>query len=53
MLYEVITMQRSWRDFRHAVELVRNGYIGEIKEINVSIGEPIKQCSLPVQETLV
>src|SRR5512145_3513002 len=40
-------MQRSWRDFRHAVELVRNGYIGDIKEINVHVGEPVKQCSLP------
>jgi predicted dehydrogenase len=43
-------MQRSWRDFRHAVELVRNGYIGDIKEINVSVGEPVKQCDLPTEE---
>jgi predicted dehydrogenase len=46
-VFQTGNMQRSWRDFRHAVELVRNGYIGEIKEINVSIGEPIKQCDLP------
>jgi len=50
-VFQTGNMQRSWRDFRHAVELVQNGYIGEIKEINVSIGEPVKQCSLPVQET--
>jgi len=50
-VFQTGNMQRSWRDFRHAVELVRNGYIGDIKEINVSIGEPIQQCSLPVQET--
>jgi len=49
-VFQTGNMQRSWRDFRHAVELVRNGYIGEIKEINVSIGEPIQQCSLPVEE---
>ncbi len=49
-VFQTGNMQRSWRDFRHAVELVRNGYIGEIKEINVSIGEPVKQCDLPTQE---
>ncbi len=48
-VFQTGNMQRSWRDFRHAVELVRNGYIGEIKEINVSVGEPIKQCDLPTQ----
>jgi len=42
-------MQRSWRDFRHACELVYNGYIGEINEINVSVGEPVKQCDLPTE----
>lgn len=47
-VFQTGNMQRSWRDFRHAVELVRNGYIGEIKEVNVSVGEPVKQCSLPV-----
>ncbi|MFR8359612.1 MAG: Gfo/Idh/MocA family protein [Parabacteroides sp.] len=37
---QVGNMQRSWRNFRHACELVRNGYIGEIKEVKVSIGPP-------------
>jgi predicted dehydrogenase len=49
-VFQTGNMQRSWRDFRHAVELVRNGYIGEIKEINVHVGEPVKQCSLPALE---
>jgi predicted dehydrogenase len=49
-VFQTGNMQRSWRDFRHAVELVRNGYIGEIKEINVHVGEPVKQCSLPSME---
>ena len=48
-VFQTGNMQRSWRDFRHAVELARNGYIGEITEINVSVGEPIKQCDLPTQ----
>jgi len=54
-IFQTGNMQRSWRNFRHAVELVRNGYIGEVKEINVSVGEPVKQCdlpTLPVPETL-
>src|SRR5690606_27693836 len=34
------SMQRSWKDFRHASELITNGYIGDIKEVNVSVGEP-------------
>lgn len=49
-VFQTGNMQRSWRDFRHAVELVRNGYIGDIKEINVSVGEPVKQCDLPTED---
>jgi len=49
-VFQTGNMQRSWRDFRHAVELVRNGYIGEVREINVSVGEPVKQCDLPTQK---
>jgi predicted dehydrogenase len=37
---QVGNMQRSWRNFRHACELVRNGYIGQIREIKVSVGVP-------------
>lgn len=48
-VFQTGNMQRSWRDFRQTVELVRNGYIGEITEINVSVGEPVKQCDLPSQ----
>lgn len=49
-VFQTGNMQRSWRDFRHACELVYNGYVGEIKEINVSVGEPVKQCDLPTEE---
>jgi predicted dehydrogenase len=31
------SMQRSMYTFRHAVELVRNGYIGQLKHIQVSL----------------
>ena len=49
-VFQTGNMQRSWRDFRHAVELVRNGYIGDIKEVNVSVGEPVKQCDIPTEK---
>ena len=43
------SMQRSWKNFRHAAELVRNGYIGNIKEVIVSVGEAAIPCDLPEQ----
>jgi predicted dehydrogenase len=43
-------MQRSWKNFRHACELVRNGYIGAIKEVLVNVGDPAIACDLG-QET--
>ncbi len=46
---QVGNMQRSWRNFRHACELVRNGYIGEIKEVKVSVGPPPVKYNLPTQ----
>ena len=44
------SMQRSQHNFRHAADLIRNGYIGDIKEVNVSIGEPVVECDLPSME---
>jgi len=49
-VFQTGNMQRSWQDFRQAVELVMNGYIGKIQEINISVGEPVKQCDLPTEE---
>ncbi|MFM7092635.1 MAG: Gfo/Idh/MocA family protein, partial [Bacteroidota bacterium] len=40
------SMQRSWKNFRHACELVRNGYIGAIKEVLVNVGDPAIACDL-------
>ena len=49
-VFQTGNMQRSWRDFRHACEMVYNGYIGEVKEINVSVGDPVMACELPAVE---
>jgi predicted dehydrogenase len=49
-VFQTGNMQRSWRNFRHACEMVSNGYIGQIKEINVSVGDPVMACELPAKE---
>ena len=43
------SMQRSWENFRKACELVRNGYLGPIKEVLVNVGEAGLPCDLPEQ----
>ena len=48
-VFQTGNMQRSWRDFRHASEMVYNGYIGEVNEINVSVGDPVMACELPAE----
>lgn len=45
------SMQRSRPEFRQTVELVRNGLIGDIKNIKVSIGGPPVPYNLP-EETV-
>jgi predicted dehydrogenase len=50
-VFQTGSMQRSDTKFRHACELVRNGYIGEIKKIVVNIGGPPEECDLPAMET--
>ncbi|GAB3658797.1 Gfo/Idh/MocA family oxidoreductase [Echinicola sediminis] len=44
------SMQRSWESFRKACELVRNGYLGEIKQVLVQVGSPSRPYDLK-QET--
>lgn len=41
------SMQRSWKEFRQAVEIVHNGFIGEIKSIKVNVGPPPVAYDLP------
>jgi predicted dehydrogenase len=48
-VFQTGNMQRSWKEFRQAVELVRNGYIGEISNIKVNIGPPPIPYTLPEQ----
>jgi len=48
-VFQTGNMQRSWRNFRHACEMVSNGYIGEIETINVSVGDPVMACELPAE----
>ncbi|MGI9242952.1 MAG: Gfo/Idh/MocA family oxidoreductase, partial [Verrucomicrobiales bacterium] len=44
------SMQRSMSEFRVAAELVRNGIIGDIKNVDVSFGDPGKPCDLETEE---
>jgi len=47
-IFQTGTQQRSWREFRVACELVRNGYIGGIKSITVNVGgPPAWSCNAP------
>lgn len=44
------SMQRSSSEFRIACELVRNGVIGDIKNVDVSFGDPGKPCDLETED---
>jgi predicted dehydrogenase len=46
-VFQTGSQQRSESNFRFACELVRNGYIGELKKVNVGIGEPSVDKYLP------
>lgn len=48
-IFQTGSMQRSWPEFRQAVELVRNGYIGAITGIKVNVGPPPIVYDLPEQ----
>jgi len=48
-VFQTGSMQRSWPEFRHTAELVRNGYIGDIKSIKVNVGPPPKAYDLPTE----
>ena len=48
-VFQTGSMQRSWDEFRQAVELVRNGYIGDIKSVKVNVGPPPGPYDLPAE----
>ena len=48
-IFQTGTQQRSDYKFRFACELVRNGYIGELKHITVNVGGPPMECNLPAE----
>jgi predicted dehydrogenase len=48
-VFQTGSMQRSWPEFRQAVEIIRNGFIGEIKSIKVNVGPPAITYDLPEQ----
>jgi predicted dehydrogenase len=48
-IFQTGSMQRSSPEFRQAVELVRNGYIGEIKTVKVNVGPPPVAYNLPAE----
>ena len=43
------SMQRSTEDFRKACELVRNGYIGKIEKVLVTVGDPAMSYNLSAE----
>lgn len=54
-VFQTGSMQRSSKEFTHAVQLVRSGAIGDIKKVVVSVGGPPKEWDLqgePVPEGL-
>lgn len=48
-VFQTGSMQRSSKEFRIACELVRNGRIGKVTSVEVSIGGPGKPCDLPTE----
>lgn len=48
-VFQTGSMQRSWNEFRQAAELIRNGYIGEVKSVKVNVGPPPKPYDLAAE----
>ena len=51
VVFQTGSMQRSWKHFRYVSELIRNGYLGEIKKVIVYVGNPPIPCDLPEEPT--
>jgi len=49
-VFQTGTQQRSWYEFRFACELVRNGYIGQLRRVIVNVGgPPVWTCFAPAE----
>ncbi len=49
-VFQTGSMQRSWKEFRQTALIMRNGYLGDIQSIKVSVGGPPKLYDLPKEE---
>jgi predicted dehydrogenase len=49
-VFQTGSMQRSSREFHKACELVRNGVLGKLEKVEVSVGGPPVPCDLPAEE---
>ncbi|HUU11152.1 MAG TPA: Gfo/Idh/MocA family oxidoreductase [Phycisphaerae bacterium] len=47
VVFQTGSQQRSDTKFRHACELVRNGYIGKLQTVHVGVGGPSEEKYLP------
>lgn len=55
-VFQTGSMQRSWPEFRQTAELIRNGYLGELKSVKVSVGgppEPYRLTAEPIPDGLL
>ncbi len=48
-VFQTGSQQRSSSEFRFACEMVRNGRIGRLVSVNVSVGGPSADCYLPAE----
>ena len=49
VVFQTGSQQRSERNFRLACELVRSGYIGQVRRVHVGIGPPSQHILLPAE----
>ena len=49
-VFQTGNMQRSWKEFRQTALLMKNGYLGDLQSIKVSIGAPPSPYNLPKEE---
>lgn len=50
IIFQTGSQQRASSNFRYACELVRNGRIGDVKQVTVGVGGPPRPCNLPGEE---